>query len=159
MPPALNHTFNFDHSRYSCSGFFPCITKPLTTQDALTMKFLSFFPFSLWYALGGAFCIEVVGIFGIVSVVGVVGMSELFWQRCKFFMSDYIAFGLAYVLSEKDNRKGPERNIDVPFEKDIEKDAKRTAKRTSWTGLIILLATCSRASLVVSGIRCARRWL
>ena len=49
-------------------------------------------------------------------------------------MSDYTAFGSAYVLSEKDNRKGPERNIDVPFvpfEKDIEKDAKRTAKRTS----------------------------
>ena len=46
-------------------------------------------------------------------------------------MSDYIAGGLAYVLREKDNRKGPERNIDVPLEKDIEKDAERTAKRTS----------------------------
>ena len=46
--------------------FFSCITKPLATQDALTMKFLSFFLFSLWYALGGAFCIEVVGIFGVV---------------------------------------------------------------------------------------------
>ena len=62
MPPTLNHIFNFDHSRYSCSGFFACITKPLTTQDALTMKFLSFFPSSLWYTLGRAFCIEVVGI-------------------------------------------------------------------------------------------------
>ena len=81
----------------------------------------------------GHFCIEVVGIFGVVCVVGVVGMSKL----CrKSFMSDYIAFGLAYILSEKDNRKGPERNIDVPFKKDNEKDAKRTAKRTSWTGLI-----------------------
>ena len=38
---------------------------------------------------------------------------------CKFFISDYIAFGLAYVLSEQDKRKGSERNIDVPFEKDI----------------------------------------
>ena len=47
MLPALKHIFNFDYSRYSCSGFFSCITKPLTTQDALTMKFLFFFLFSL----------------------------------------------------------------------------------------------------------------
>ena len=39
------------------------------------MKFLSFFPSSLWYALGGAFCTEVVGIFGVVGVVGVVSRS------------------------------------------------------------------------------------
>ena len=36
------------------------------------MKFLSFFLSSLWYALGGAFCIEVVGIVGVVGVVGFV---------------------------------------------------------------------------------------
>ena len=77
------------HSRYCCSGFFSCITKPLTTQDSLTMKFHFFFPSSLWYALGGAFCIGVVGIVGAVGVVGVVGMSELFWKRCKFFMSEH----------------------------------------------------------------------
>ena len=79
--------------------------------------------------MGKVFCIEVIGTFGVVGIVGVIGMSVGVGVGCKFFISDYIAFSLAYVLSKKDNRNRPERT--GLFEKDIEKDAKRTAKRTS----------------------------